>query len=58
MNHYRSNLNELEVNLRIHVTNVKNNFAILWKQLSYIMKTTLIYYENNLGIKTEATHMN
>jgi hypothetical protein len=48
-----SNLNELVVNLRIHVTTVKkqlfyimkNNLAILWKQLRKIMKTTLIYYE-------------
>jgi hypothetical protein len=55
MNHYRSNLDELVVNLRIHVTNVKNNLAIIWKQLSYIMKTNFIYYENNLGIMKGAT---
>jgi hypothetical protein len=62
MNHYMSNLNELVVNLRNHVTNVKklcytmeNNLAILWKQLSYIMKTTLIFMKNNLGIMAGAT---
>jgi hypothetical protein len=55
MNHDGGKLYEFVVNLRIEVINVNNNIAISWKQLSYILKTTFVYYQNNLAIIIAAT---